>query len=479
MRAAGFAAGMGAAALGLALLVSACNHTVSGRAVSVYADPFTVAGLPATTGPNGLRTDVAPPPVVADNTDEGFVDRLAVTAIADVEAYWGAEYPRLFGGGFTPVDRIVSWDSEADAEITFCDTDTYALANAGYCPLDNTIGWDRATLLPAMIETFGEMSVVMILAHEYGHAVQHQSGITTDEDPGIVAEQQADCFGGAFIRHVAEGQAAHFTLNTSDGLNSVLAAAVSIRDSDPNDPDSIHGSAFERVTAVQVGFIDGPAACTRIDQAEIDGRRGDLPQQFSSPDETGELPVTAATLDEFRKALDSIFGLRESPVVDYSGAYTECADAQSTGPVSYCPASNTIGVDLPALAALGTPQEVPDTDIAVTVTGDYNAYVLFGSRFSLAVQRAAGQALTEAKTALRTACLSGVITAGLATDRGPDSGDFTLSPGDVDEAVSGLLTDGLAASDVEGRTVPSGFSRVEAFRSGVLGGRAACDARYN
>lgn len=54
-----------------------------------------------------------------------------------------------------------------------------------------------------------------------------------------------------------------------------------------------------------------------------------------------------------------------------------------------------------------------------------------------------------------------------------------LSPGDLDEAVSGLLTDGLAASDVNGNTVPSGFSRVDAFRTGVLGGEAACSGRYH
>ncbi len=53
-----------------------------------------------------------------------------------------------------------------------------------------------------------------------------------------------------------------------------------------------------------------------------------------------------------------------------------------------------------------------------------------------------------------------------------------LSPGDLDEAVSGLLRDGLAASDVNGNTVPSGFSRVDAFRTGVLGGEDACTGRY-
>ena len=32
-----------------------------------------------------------------------------------------------------------------------------------------------------------------------------------------------------------------------------------------------------------------------------------------------------------------------------------------------------------------------------------------------------------------------------------------------------MLTNGLAASDVNGESVPSGFSRIDAFRIGVLG----------
>lgn len=41
------------------------------------------------------------------------------------------------------------------------------------------------------------------------------------------------------------------------------------------------------------------------------------------------------------------------------------------------------------------------------MTGDYNAYVVFISRYALAVQHAAGQRLTGAKTGLRAACLAG------------------------------------------------------------------------
>ena len=81
----------------------------------------------------------------------------------------------------------------------------------------------------------------------------------------------------------------------------------------------------------------------------------------------------------------------------------------------------------------------------------------------------------RAKTAVRAACLSGAWTAATAVG---EAGGLTLSPGDLDEAVSGLLSDGLMASDVNGNTVPSGFARVDAFRSGVLGGEQACENRY-
>ena len=330
-----------------------------------------------------------------------------------------------------------------------------------------------------MIEKFGPMSVVMVLAHEYGHAIQQQSGIVSEDDPGIVFEQQADCFAGAFMRHVAEDEAEHFTINTSDGLNSVLAATVSIRDSDPNDPESVHGSAFERVTAVQIGFTDGPEACTRIDEAEIarPARRPTAAVQLDrATPENSRSPRTRSASSPRRSGV--IFPDTPPPTIDFSDADTGCTNARTTRPVSYCPATNTIGVDVPALAERGTPQAIPRNGLPLTVTGDYNAYVLL--RVALHPRRAAasGPVPRRPATALRAACLSGVFTAGLATDRGPDAGDFMLSPGDLDEAVSGLLTDGLAASDANGRTVPSGFSRVDAFRTGVLGGEDACTARY-
>ncbi|MFZ2176520.1 MAG: neutral zinc metallopeptidase [Rhodococcus sp. (in: high G+C Gram-positive bacteria)] len=465
-----------------AAVLSGCARSIDGTAASIYDDPFTVAGLEATSGPSGARKNV--PDVVrpVTGTDNGPIDTMVVNAVEDIESYWEIEFPELFRSNFEPVAELISWDARATDGPRFCGDSTGELLNAGYCSTDHTIGWDRTILLPEVVEKFGTVAAVFVLAHEYGHAVQTKAGIADENiGGGIVREQQADCFAGAFMRYIAEDRSPHFTLNTSDGLNKVLASAVAIGDSDPSDPDNVHGSAFERVTATQIGFTDGPVACTRIDEKEIDSRRADLPQRFADESDDGELPVTEESLEAFFTSFQQIFDLSDPPMLSFDGADLDCADADATEPVSYCPATNTIGVSVDALAERGTPgrpgrQELFETDL----TGDYNAYVLLASRYTLALQQANGDDLHSPETALRAACLSGVITTALSPENPStlEDGSVWLSPGDLDEAVSGLLTDGLAASDVNGETVPSGFSRVDAFRTGVLGGEQACEGRY-
>lgn len=70
------------------LLGSACSTTLQGQAVSVFDDPFSVAGMPATDG--------------------GEIDQLAGSAISDIEQYWENAYPETFGDYFTPVRALVS-----------------------------------------------------------------------------------------------------------------------------------------------------------------------------------------------------------------------------------------------------------------------------------------------------------------------------------------------------------------------------------
>lgn len=67
------------------------------------------------------------------------------------------------------------------------------------------MAWDRGVLLPIGSKYFGDVAVAEVIGHEYGHAVQRMAGLTDRSTPTLVAEQQADCFAGTYIRWVAEG----------------------------------------------------------------------------------------------------------------------------------------------------------------------------------------------------------------------------------------------------------------------------------
>ena len=465
------------------LLVASCSTTVAGTAVSVFDDPFRVAGMPAVDGPTGLRPDAEEPSRDVENTDGGEIDELAAASISDIEDFWETAYGETFDEDFTPVEALISWDAGGFESQQFCGEDTYGLVNAGFCFLDDTIGWDRGELLPALRDSFGDIAVTNVLAHEYGHAIQHQAKLNKKDTPTLVSEQQADCFAGAYMRWVAEGNSPRFTLSTADGLNSLLAAVISFRDpllseQEHDTGEDEHGSAFERITAFQFGFTDGAASCAAIDAKEIAQRRGDLPVELQQ-DQTGEWPVSEESVKAIFEALGTMFSPADPPQLRLDAeSANDCPDARPSPPVSYCPATNTIAVDMPALEALGTPSAQDEN--GGVVSGDNTAYSVLVSRYMLAIQNErGGLALDNAEAALRTACLSGVATTKMTEAVTTSDGNtVALTAGDLDEAVSGLLTNGLAASDVNGETVPSGFSRMDAFRTGVLGDEDRCVKRF-
>lgn len=468
------------AAICALLLLTSCAKVLDGRAVSVFADPFRVGGLDAVNGPTGLRPDATEPTRDVEHTDGGHIDTLAAQSVSDLEEFWEAAYADTFDGRFRPVDELVSWNA-VDRGGRFCDTRTFKLINAAYCKPDNTIGWDRGVLLPVLRKVYGDVAIPMVLAHEYGHAISKMSKLLKRRTPILVAEQQADCFAGVYLRWVAEGDSPRFTLSTGEGLNTVLAAMLVLRDpvlheEDIADDHNQHGSAFERISAFQFGFTEGASSCAAIDVKEIDQRRGELPVALQR-DQTGEWPVSEESTRTVLDAMAILFPLPDPPQLSFDAdAADSCADARSSPPASYCPDTNTIAVDLPRLTKMGTPSK---DDVVSMLAGDNTAYSVLVSRYMMAFQADRDLVLDSAAAALRTACLTGVGTTGLS--EGVSTGDgngITLTAGDLDEAVSGLLTNGLAASGVNGDTIPAGFSRIDAFRTGVLGDVDRCVARF-
>jgi hypothetical protein len=292
--------------------------------------------------------------------------------------------------------------------------------------------------------------------------------------PTIVREQQADRFAGNYIRWVAKGNSPRFTLTTGDGLNNVLAAAITIRDPilTPEDAELIeegHGTALDRISAFQAGFTDGQAACAAIDLKKIEENRGDLPMVLKVDDSgamhTGDAAVTEQLLKTLMELLNTQFKPTQPPTLSLQPPAQACPDTEPTEPAAYCPATNTITVDLPALQALGTHADEGEN---VLIQGDNTALSVVTSRYMLALQHQRRTKLDTAATALRTACLTGTAQHHMASKVSLPSGNsLVLTAGDLDEAVAGLLNNGLAASDVNGNTVAVGFTRIMAYRSGL------------
>jgi hypothetical protein len=128
---------------------------------------------------------------------------------------------------------------------------------------------------------------------------------------------------------------------------------------------------------------------------------------------------------------------------------------------------------MPALQALGEPKN--EDEDQVLVQGDNTAISVVTSRYAQAIQNERGVQLDTPVAGLRTACLTGVAQSQMTEDSGTD---FVLSPGDADEAVAGLLTNGIVASDVSGKPVPAGFTRILAYRLGLSSATEECFQRF-
>lgn len=472
----------------VALAVSGLVTGCAGQAISGSAqptgdiDPGNVAGLPVTSGPSGLKPGVADARLAVQNGDGGEMDRLAVDSLSDIVDFWSTAMPRTFGRQFSPIKKLTSFDSNG-ADVKVCGgQDSQGVENAFYCPVDDSVAWDRGTLLPALNQMFGPMAVATVFAHEMGHAVQFRLGSVTQATPTIVKEQQADCYAGAFMRWVAAGDAPHLQLSTGPGLNQVLATMMFIRDqvgSTATD-EQAHGSSFDRVAAFQFGFTSGPVRCDKIDYREIQQRITELGFTDESKS-NNNVPVNDETIQLLQQSLDAAFrqNTRTPPqIVTGSG---QCTSGPNTPPASYCTTGNTINIDQTALNNLAQLPPQDQMGLSSTSLGDFAAFAEIASRYALGVQRSLGISVTDANAGLRTACLTGAW-AGVARHRfadGPQQ-QLLIGPGDLDEAVAELLSErSLIAADADGRQVPAGFARVESFQVGFLQGANACTTKFD
>jgi predicted metalloprotease len=471
---------VGCAALTLAGCATSSGKTsmVNGRAMSGLYDPARVAGLPVSEDPSGPRPNAPQTTGTVKNGNNSDTDHLVLLALNDIEEFWKQNWPDEAKKPFKEVSGFYSYDSTDPQSPIICRSKTYKNLNAFYSFNCNIVAWDRGELVPAAKKYFGDMSVVGILAHEFGHSLQFNGGLVNPRTtPTLVEEQQADCFAGVYLRWVAEGHSSRFTLSTGDALSHVIAGMLKI--SDPimseqeleESEDQAHGTGFDRISAFQMGFNSGSGTCAQIDMDEIKKRRGNEPlalqQDSSGETDVGEVAIDNDSIGTLVDIMNVVFSPKSPPTLSFTSA--NCPDAKPTQGASYCPATNTVSADLPALQQLGKPGGRKGMTDPQMLQGDNTAMSIVASRYVLAIQHERGLPLNTPTAAVRTACLTGAAQRSMAQPVSIPSGkQLVLTAGDLDKAVIGLLVNGVAASDVDGGNLPAGYTRAIAFRAGVL-----------
>ena len=137
---------------------------------------------------------------------------------------------------------------------------TAEMNNAFYCGRDHTIYFDALFFAKVMkgvgnsLGTDGDMAVIFILAHEWGHAAQAMTN--REFQFSINAEENADCTAGAFTRYVYDNK----WLEKGD-LEEVTTALNAFGDELPYGADGGHGDGLERIAKFQRGLKGGLVAC--------------------------------------------------------------------------------------------------------------------------------------------------------------------------------------------------------------------------
>jgi predicted metalloprotease len=292
----------------------------------------------------------------------------------------------------------------------------------------------------------------------------------------IYLEQQADCFAGAFLDHVAENGNA-LTLEPGD-LEASLGAMLTLRDAPGQsaaDP-SAHGTAFDRIGAFQDGFESGAEKCaTYFDTPPV---LVEIPfsseeEELSQGDVDAEdvIPLAVKLLNDFYSqvepnyrplSLDDITSFdssRRSTIPKCGG--TTLTRKRVENRVFYCIDDGYIAFDEPFLQ--GIYDEIGDFGVASLIANPWATYVQ-------TIQQIPGVADNTLPVVFQSDCYSGGWTAALFN--GALSGG-SLSPGDLDEFVQAFLVYSRARG-VEA-DVPITFFRVAFFRAGFLEGYNSCD----
>ena len=406
-------------------------------------------------------------------------EELMTRTIGDLGEYWSATMPEIYPGlTYAPVERLhpyrvstgdmpVCGEPEPDPTV-FSD-------NAFYCVLDDYIAWDAEGLFPRLFNEFGDFTVSLVLAHEWGHAIQQRAGVL---GPSILMELQADCFAGAWAGSLEDRESEVLRLSPGD-LDEAIGGYLQFRDPPGTDiaHPGAHGSGFDRVNAFADGHALGAEQC--IDYMENYPLIVPLPfteEDFASG---GNMPyediapVILTDLDLYWSgAMRALYVRDWKPLVaaipyDMSRPETlpPCGGvapdpAKYAATIFYCKADDFIAWDDAYMRGL------------YDTYGDFAVGAAIAHEFAHAVQvRATISTQVRFELEQHADCLTGAWVASTVYENGL----LRLTAGDLDEAIGGFLAQHDPTDSSGGAaTYGTAFQRVAAFQEGITEGAVIC-----
>jgi predicted metalloprotease len=240
--------GFGGRSIGIGTIVIAL---VGGAIFGI--NPLTILSM---LSGGGAPTQVQQGPAQAPPADDKMA-KFVSTVLADTEDVWKQLFSQ--GGATYKEPRLVLFRG---AVATACGTGQSAMGPF-YCPADQKVYIDLNfyETLRARLGAPGDFAQAYVIAHEVGHHVQNQLGITRRMDElrgqaskaqynamSVKLELQADCFAGVWAHHA---QNARQVLEQGD-VEEAMNAAAKIGD------DALQGSRGGAV--VPESFTHGTSA---------------------------------------------------------------------------------------------------------------------------------------------------------------------------------------------------------------------------
>jgi predicted metalloprotease len=191
--------------------------------------------------------------------------------VNSVQAYWSEDF-KASSMTYQPAKTVIF----SDATQSACGTATTAMGPF-YCPNDEKVYLDLSffqDLTTKFGAKGGPFAQAYVVAHEYGHRVQHllgtlgQSGRTGATSQSVRIELQADCYAGTWAKHASD--TGYLVPPTQSEIASALDAAAAVGDDRIQrqtqgrvTPDAFtHGTSAQRQRWFTTGFQSGdPGRC--------------------------------------------------------------------------------------------------------------------------------------------------------------------------------------------------------------------------